>query len=101
MTREHIPLDVIPIPEDEKALFVSLRLLQDKVSELERAKSDAERKIDEMRQENAALKAGRSHRKDKHGRSRVYESEDDDHRRDAGSHYQSKLPYRCSLRTSC
>ncbi|GFF54113.1 hypothetical protein IFM62136_02499 [Aspergillus lentulus] len=88
MTREHIPLDAIPIPEDEKALFVSLRLLQDKVSELERAKSDAERKIDEMRQENAALKAGRSHRKDKHGRPRVYESEDDDHRRDDGSHYQ-------------
>ncbi|KAF7125809.1 hypothetical protein CNMCM5793_002102 [Aspergillus hiratsukae] len=88
MTREHIPLDAIPIPEDEKALFVSLRLLQDKVSELERAKSDAERKIDEMRQENAALKAGRPHRKDKHGRSRVYESEDDDHRRDVGSHYQ-------------
>jgi hypothetical protein len=91
MTREHMPLDAIPIPEDEKALFVSLRLLQDKVSELERAKSDAERRIDEMRQENAALKAGRPHRKDKHGRSRVYESEDDDHRRES-SHYQSELP---------
>ncbi|EAW10342.1 uncharacterized protein ACLA_048110 [Aspergillus clavatus NRRL 1] len=91
MTREHIPLDTIPIPEDEKALFVSLRLLQDKVSELERAKSEADRKIDEMRQENAALKAGRSRQKDKHGRSRVYESEDDDYRRNrqlAGDHQE-------------
>ncbi|KAJ5895119.1 hypothetical protein N7495_006810 [Penicillium taxi] len=44
LTREHIPLDAIPIPEDEKALFVSLRLLQDKVSELEMFKSDAEKR---------------------------------------------------------
>lgn len=66
MTREHMPLDAVPIPEDEKALFVSLRLLQDKVSELEMFKSDAEKRIDNYRQENAALKAGRSRHSDKH-----------------------------------
>lgn len=64
MTREHMPLDAVPIPEDEKALFVSLRLLQDKVSELEMFKSDAEKRIDNYRQENAALK--RSRHSDKH-----------------------------------
>jgi hypothetical protein len=66
MTREHVPLDAVPIPEDEKALFVSLRLLQDKVSELEMFKSDAEKRIDNYRQENAALKAGRSRHSQKH-----------------------------------
>lgn len=57
-TREHMPLDALPIPEDEKALFVSLRLLQDKVSELERFKSDAEKRLEHYREENALLKAG-------------------------------------------
>ena len=64
--REHMPLDAVPIPEDEKALFVSLRLLQDKVAELEMFKSDAERRIENYREENAWLKAGRSRNSDKY-----------------------------------
>ncbi|KAK1141571.1 hypothetical protein N8T08_008986 [Aspergillus melleus] len=88
LTREHIPLDAVPIPEDEKALFVSLRLLQDKVSELERSKSEAERRIEEMRQENASLKSGKS-RKDKHGRSRY--SEEDEYGRDRLINENQKL----------
>lgn len=60
MTREHFPLDAVPIPEDEKALFVSLRLLQDKVAELEMYKSDAEKRLETYREENATLKTGRS-----------------------------------------
>ncbi|KAL4887971.1 hypothetical protein BDV59DRAFT_196861 [Aspergillus ambiguus] len=74
VTREHMPLDAVPIPEDEKALFVSLRLLQDKVSELERGKADAERKIEEIKHENATLRSGKT-RKDKHGRTK-YEERD-------------------------
>ncbi|KAJ5759142.1 hypothetical protein N7520_006298 [Penicillium odoratum] len=66
LTREHMPLDAVPIPEDEKALFVSLRLLQDKVSELEMFKSDAERRLETYREENAALKAGRSRHSEKY-----------------------------------
>ncbi|KAJ5675462.1 hypothetical protein N7462_008359 [Penicillium macrosclerotiorum] len=73
--REHMPLDAVPIPEDEKALFVSLRLLQDKVAELEMYKSDAERRIEGYREENAALKAGRSRHSDK------YASDDADYKR--------------------
>lgn len=65
-SREHMPLDAVPIPEDEKALFVSLRLLQDKVAELEMYKSDAERRIENYRQENALLKASRSRNSDKY-----------------------------------
>lgn len=66
VTREHVPLDAVPIPEDEKALFVSLRLLQDKVAELEMFKSDAEKRLESYKEENAALKAGRSRRSDKY-----------------------------------
>ena len=91
LTREHLPLDAVPIPEDEKALFVSLRLLQDKVSELERSKSEAERRMDEMKRENESLRTTKSRNKDKHGRSRPYESEEDEYRRDRlASDNQSK-----------
>lgn len=76
ISRQHIPLDAVPVPEDEKALFVSLRVLQERVSELEHDKSEKERKIQDMRQENAFLKADRSRSKDKYGRTRSYESED-------------------------
>ncbi|KAI9042608.1 uncharacterized protein KD926_005214 [Aspergillus affinis] len=88
LTREHIPLDAVPIPEDEKALFVSLRLLQDKVSELERSKTEAEKRIEDMRQENASLKSGKS-RKDKHGRSRY--SEEDEYGKDRLINENQKL----------
>ncbi|PWY86051.1 hypothetical protein BO70DRAFT_370135 [Aspergillus heteromorphus CBS 117.55] len=90
-TREHMPLDAVPIPEDEKALFVSLRLLQDKVSELERTKAETERRMDDMRRENETLKANKSRHKDKHGRSRAYESEEDEYRRDRLASDNQKL----------
>ncbi|KAJ6161452.1 hypothetical protein N7470_004848 [Penicillium chermesinum] len=66
LPREHFPLDAVPIPDDEKALFVSLRLLQDKVAELEMYKSDAEKRLEHFREENAALKAGRSRHPEKY-----------------------------------
>ncbi|CAK38629.1 hypothetical protein CBS115989_1745 [Aspergillus niger] len=91
LTREHMPLDAVPIPEDEKALFVSLRLLQDKVAELERSKSDAERRLDDMKRENESLRTNKSRSKDKHGRSRPYESEEDDYRRDQLASDNQKL----------
>ncbi|KAJ5095967.1 hypothetical protein NUU61_005323 [Penicillium alfredii] len=75
LTREHMPLDAVPIPEDEKALFVSLRLLQDKVSELEMFKSEAEKRLEGYRQENATLKGNRPRNSDR------YETDDVDHKR--------------------
>lgn len=68
ITREHQPLNFVPIPEDERSLFVSLKLLQDRAANLELAKSDAENYAEQLRLENAALKAGRSHRKDRRDR---------------------------------
>lgn len=75
LTREHMPLDAVPIPEDEKALFVSLRLLQDKVAELEMAKSEAEKRLAAYRQENAALKGKRPRHSER------YEADDGDYRK--------------------
>ena len=62
LTHDHLPLHSIPIPDDEKALFVSLKLLQDKVADLELAKSEAERKLEDIRQENMTLKGDKSRR---------------------------------------
>ncbi|KAL2861847.1 hypothetical protein BJX68DRAFT_251669 [Aspergillus pseudodeflectus] len=82
LSREHIPLDAIPIPEDEKALFVSLRLLQDKVSELERGKVEAEKRLEDLRQENHFLK-GKSSQREKGSRSsKRYDLDQNDHKKD-------------------
>ncbi|KAL4867320.1 hypothetical protein BDV12DRAFT_186733 [Aspergillus spectabilis] len=85
LSREHVPLDAIPIPEDEKALFVSLRLLQDKVSELERTKADAEKKLEDLRQENAFLKGGKSRH------SKRYDVEQNDYKKDRLANENQKL----------
>ncbi|KAJ5503414.1 hypothetical protein N7463_006288 [Penicillium fimorum] len=76
LPHEHMPLDAVPVPEDEKALFVHLRLLQDKVAELEMFKSEAERRMDSYRQENSSLKANRPRQS-----SAKYESEDNSHKK--------------------
>ncbi|KAI9369766.1 hypothetical protein BJX61DRAFT_536166 [Aspergillus egyptiacus] len=88
LSRVHMPLESIPIPEDEKALFVSLRLLQDKVSELERAKADAERKLEEMRQDNNSLRGGKS-RRERDSHSKRYE--ENDYKRDRLVNENQKL----------
>jgi hypothetical protein len=65
----HIPLESVPIPEDEKAIFVSLKLLQSKVADLEMAKADAEQRLEKLVQENAQLvKFYHRRHKDEHNR---------------------------------
>ncbi|KAL2870189.1 uncharacterized protein BJX67DRAFT_276893 [Aspergillus lucknowensis] len=91
LSRQHMPLDAIPIPEDEKALFVSLRLLQDKVSELERAKMDAEKKLEDVRQENIFLKGGKSRRERDGHSSKRYESDKNDYKKDRLLNENKKL----------
>ncbi|KAL4885511.1 hypothetical protein BJY04DRAFT_205289 [Aspergillus karnatakaensis] len=85
LSREHVPLDAIPIPEDEKALFVSLRLLQDKVAELERTKADTEKKLEDLRQENTFLKGGKSRS------SKRYDVEQNDYKKDRLVNENQKL----------
>ncbi|KAL4984303.1 hypothetical protein BDW68DRAFT_20599 [Aspergillus falconensis] len=90
-SHEHMPLDAIPIPEDEKALFVSLRLLQDKVSELERAKADAEKKLEDMRQENTFLKGGKARQRERDSHGKRYELEQNDYKKDRLINENQKL----------
>ncbi|KAF2689822.1 hypothetical protein K458DRAFT_356151 [Lentithecium fluviatile CBS 122367] len=53
----HIPVDSVPIPQDEKAIFAALQLLQDKVSQMEHERAEAEKKMEEQELEIIELKA--------------------------------------------
>jgi len=61
-TMGHLPLESVPIPDDEKAIFVSLKLLQNKVADLEMAKAEAGQRLESLVQENAQLKQREFHR---------------------------------------
>lgn len=56
-SEQHARFNAVPIPDDEKAIFNSLRLLQKKVSALEKDNADVEGKMGELRQENTILRA--------------------------------------------
>lgn len=53
----HKPIEAVPIPDDEKAIFVSLNLLQGKVNELEAATMEFQKTIEELKTRNLVLKA--------------------------------------------
>ncbi|KAI9766634.1 MAG: hypothetical protein M1840_006445 [Geoglossum simile] len=59
---DHIPIESIPVPEEERALFMSLKLLQDKLAVMENEKSEAKKRVEELRGENEALKTERRER---------------------------------------
>lgn len=52
----------IPVPADEQAIFLSLKLLQDRVVELETNRAEAEKTIQELQQMNWALEAEKTDR---------------------------------------
>ena len=53
----HKEIDTVPIPDDEKAIFVSLNLLQGKVNDLEAATVEFQKTIEELKTKNLVLKA--------------------------------------------
>ena len=55
----HRAIDAVPIPDDERAIFISLNVLQGKVTELESAAIDFRRTIDELKTKNITLKEDR------------------------------------------
>lgn len=57
LKQTHVPISSVPIPVDEKALYVSLQLLQDKVAGLEAEKANVEEKLEEYELENLQLKS--------------------------------------------
>jgi hypothetical protein len=54
---QHIPIESVPIPGEEKAIFAALQQLQDKVSFMENERVESERKIEEQELELIELRA--------------------------------------------
>jgi hypothetical protein len=54
---DHVPVGSVPLPSDEKHLFVALQLLQDRVADLEKDKADAQLQIDQLKHKNIKLMA--------------------------------------------
>ncbi|KAF2274694.1 uncharacterized protein EI97DRAFT_97028 [Westerdykella ornata] len=55
--QNHVPIDSVPIPDEEKAIFASLQLLQERVAQLEHERAEAEKKIEEQETEIIELRA--------------------------------------------
>ena len=53
----HVQVQSLPLPEEEKAIFTSLQLLQERVAALETEKSEAIQKAEEFEDEIVALKS--------------------------------------------
>ncbi|KAI9834691.1 MAG: hypothetical protein M1826_000093 [Phylliscum demangeonii] len=53
---DHAEINGVPVPSEEKVILVSLRILQDKVAELETERAEAEVTIHELNAEITALK---------------------------------------------
>ena len=53
----HIPIDSVPIPDEEKAIFAALQQLQDKVAQIEAERSEQDRRIEEQDLELIELRA--------------------------------------------
>ena len=52
---EHADVVEVPLPEEEQAIFISLRILQDKVGDLEHNRAEAEATIKDLQQKNQML----------------------------------------------
>ncbi|UPX15561.1 uncharacterized protein EKO05_0006005 [Ascochyta rabiei] len=53
----HIPIDSVPIPDEEKAIFSALQQLQEKVAQIEAERSEQDRRIEEQDLELIELRA--------------------------------------------
>lgn len=60
---QHDQVSAIPIPYDEQAIFLSLKLLQDKVADLENIRAESETSIKELQSKNYILEQERLEQK--------------------------------------
>ncbi len=65
---DHAAVGEIPVPEDENAIFISLRLLQDKVADLEKDRAETQNTIQDLQQKNQILEAEKAEQR-RHQRS--------------------------------
>ena len=64
----HAAVGEIPVPDDENAIFISLRLLQEKVADLEKDRAETQNTIQDLQYKNQMLEAEKAERK-RHQRS--------------------------------
>lgn len=60
--QDYIEVNEIPVPADEQAIFLSLKLLQDKVATLEKTNAEAENTIQDLQQKNRVLEGEKNDR---------------------------------------
>ena len=78
-------VDEIPVPADEQAIFLSLKLLQDKVATLEKNNAEAENTIEDLEHKNRALEDEKSQRKISHRSDSALGTTDSDGGYETGS----------------
>lgn len=61
--QDYVGVSEIPIPADEQAIFLSLKLLQDKVATLEKTNAEAENALQDLQQKNQLLESEKIDRK--------------------------------------
>lgn len=59
----HVKVSSIPVPEEEEAIYVSLKVLQDKIADLENDKVEAEAAVRELQEKNHVLEKERFERR--------------------------------------
>ena len=61
--QDYVGVNEIPVPADEQAIFLSLKLLQDKVATLEKSKAEAENVVQDLQQRNRTLESEKTDRR--------------------------------------
>ena len=61
--QDYIGVNEIPVPADEQAIFLSLKLLQDKVATLEKTNAESENVMQDLQQKNRVLEGEKINRK--------------------------------------
>lgn len=54
---QHIPIEGVPIPDEEKAIFTALQMLQDKLADMERERAEMGKRIEDQDLEIIELRA--------------------------------------------
>ena len=83
--QEYASVHDIAVPDDEQAIFLSLKLLQDKVATLERSNAEAATSIDELQEKNRALMEEKRDRRRASRSDSALGTTDSDGGRDIGS----------------
>ncbi|KKY13544.1 hypothetical protein UCDDS831_g08911 [Diplodia seriata] len=56
-TERHVPIESVPIPSEEKALYTSLQLLRDRLAQMDQDKAETEKKLEDYEAQVSELKA--------------------------------------------